>query len=113
MLPIERPLFQREKVTDEKDEHENGHGAEDHAGVMREHGAVNDRPRVKKNDLDIEKNKKHGDEVKFDREARAAFADRQHAAFVGHVLDARILSFLAEQDGGEQSARGKTDGHDG
>jgi hypothetical protein len=101
-FPVERALLERINISDEQDGHERKHRAENHRGVLFEHLFVNDRPRVKEHDFDIEKDKEHRDEIELHREARIAFADGQHAAFVGGVFDLGATSKFAENDGSDE-----------
>ena len=65
------------------------------------HVLVDDGPRVKKDNFDVEQDKEHGDEVEFHGHAAGTLALGQHAALVGGILD-RFL-------GGGAAAKTKAD----
>ena len=75
-----------------------------------EHLFVDDGPRIKEYDFDIEQDEEHRDEIEFHGHARVAFADGEHAAFVGDVLDFAALAFDAEKDGDDEHAKSECDG---
>ena len=50
------------------------------------HVLVDDGPRVKKDNFDVEQDKEHGDEVEFHGHAAGTLALGQHAALVGGIL---------------------------
>src|SRR5204863_3787987 len=97
-LPIEGPLLHRINVSDQQNRKERHHGSEYPVSGcrVRKHLLVNYRPRIKKHDFDIKKNKQHGHEVKLDGHASVSLADGQHAAFIGGVLNAISLASRAE-----------------
>ena len=74
-------------------------------GGISQHVLVNNRPRIKKHDLDVEQDEQHRHEVEFDGEPRAAFADRGGAAFVGGVLGAVAFAAFAEDGWRPESSR--------
>ena len=101
LTPDEDPLGAKrglpavgEAGDDEAGEEE--HGPEDGPRLAR-HLAECDGPRVEEDDLDVEDDEEHGDEVEFDGEARVGGAARLHAALVGGVLGGGSPGALAEQ----------------
>ena len=72
---------------------------------------VNDRPRIHEDDLEIEEDEEHRDQVELHAEARLRFALRHHAAFVGGVFYAISPAGSAQQHADEQSGDGESDRH--
>jgi hypothetical protein len=112
IFPIERLFLQRVKVADEQNQEKRNHRAENHIPrrVVGEHVPINDRPRKKKNDFDVEQDEQHSDEIKFDGKARASFADGIRAAFVGGVFCFGARGEFAEQEGQCQNSDRETNG---
>src|SRR3954469_13611281 len=65
-LPVESAFFESVDVADEQNPEEGKHRTKNEVGVLDEHFLVNDGPGIKENDLDIEENEEHRDEIEFD-----------------------------------------------
>src|SRR5581483_9315080 len=72
---------------------------------------INDRPRIKKDRLNIEQNKEHGHHVELYVEAPLGVSGGHYAAFVRRVLSGRPL-VLAQQMGEQDHDSGKGRSHD-
>lgn len=57
-----------------------------------------DGPWIHEYDLDIEEDEEHGHEIELHREARRAFANGEHAAFVGRIFGGVIAARAAEHN---------------
>ena len=110
LLPVERAFFQRVDIPDHQDRNETQHAPEDRF-AFDDRFFVNDRPRIHEHDLEIEQDEEHRDEVELHAEARLGFALRDHAAFVGRVLNASASAGLAEKDADEQRGDSKPNRH--
>jgi hypothetical protein len=106
-LPVECAFFESVNVADHQDRYEAEHTPEDHF-ALHDRLFVNHRPRIHENDLEIEEDEQHGDEVKLHAEPRRRFPLRHHAALVGHILCARPLAGLADQNANQQGRGSKT-----
>jgi len=96
MSPVERALLPEEYVTSQQNYNVKQHlyKAEDLQI------SVNQRPRVKKNCLDVEQDEEQADHVKLHGNRLARVACGPHAAFIGLIFLARALVF--SNDGGRQ-----------
>src|SRR5688572_15972994 len=112
-LPVEGAFFQSVNVTDEENAEEGKHGTENQIRIGEEHFLVNDGTWVEEYDFDIEEDEEHRDEVEFDGEAGVAFADGEHAAFVGSVFDFVAAAELADGDGKDEVAAREKHGDGG
>jgi hypothetical protein len=110
ILPIEGFFFDGVDVAYEQNTEKSDHRSEDEVGVVPKHFLVNDRPRVKKNNFDIEKDKKHRDQVKLDGHPSVSAADGEHTAFIGRVLDRIPFGPFAQEHGNGQRAESKRNG---
>src|SRR5688500_17556232 len=61
LFPVEGPLLQRVKITDEQNPEKRHHREKNHVarGLAAQHLAIHRRPWVQENHLDIEKNEQH------------------------------------------------------
>lgn len=109
--PIERAFFDGVDVADGQDGDEAGHAPENDAAVLCQKVAVNNRPRIHEDNLDIEKDEEHGHEVELHAESRCGGLAHRHAAFVSHVLVRRALTDPAEQQAGHENGGGQSDRH--
>src|SRR5271155_3272114 len=103
--PVERALLPEEYVTGQQNYNVKQHlyKAEDFQI------AVDQRPGVKKNCLDVEQNKEQADHVELHGNGLARVAGGPHAAFVGLVFLARTLVF-ADDGGGQHQDSGQSAG---
>src|ERR1700756_1784958 len=89
LAPVERALFPEINVPDQQDGNveEHLHVAIHAKGVRYlEHVAVNIRPGIQKNGLNIEQNKDHRYEIELYRKRLARIARGFHTAFIGFLL---------------------------
>ena len=86
-LQSSAPFFQRINITDQQN-----HNVEQHLHKAKHFQvAVNERPRVKKNGLDIEQNKEQSHHIEVDGERLARVACGRDAALVRLIFLARML----------------------
>ena len=86
-FPVEGALHDGIDVADGEDGDEAEHTKEDGGGVsLGDEVAIDDRPGIHENDLDIEEDEEHRDEVKLDTEAGLGVAGGGDSAFVSGVL---------------------------
>lgn len=111
-LPIQRTFLESVNVGDGEEAGESGHTPKNHAAFLDEIGETH-RPGIHKDDLDIEDDEEHGDEVEFDTEAGGAFSDGDHAALVRSFLGGIVASFLTEEDTESKGGTGKANGSEG
>ena len=98
--PIKCLFLQRVKITGRQNRKKRNHRTQNEipCRVIREHVAVNDRPRIKKHNFDVEQDEQHCHEIKFHGKPRVAFADGVFAALVSRVFGAGAFAALAEKD---------------
>src|SRR5215213_242016 len=108
--PLEQTLLQDVDVADEEEDDERHHlDVDERAEVVRREALEDDRPRDHENQLDVEEDEDHRDEVELHREALARRAHRVFAALVGHRLRPRRL-VLADELREQDVARGEAHG---
>src|SRR4051794_2473526 len=95
-FPIKHAFLERVNVTNKQNHQEGNHGAKNCSGIFPEHLLVNDSPWVEENNLNIEEDEEHRHEIKFHGEPGVAFADGEHAAFIGGVFDGGAFACFAE-----------------
>jgi hypothetical protein len=74
-----------------------------------DHVAINDRPWVHEDNLEVEQDEEHRDQVKLYAEPRLRLTDRHHAAFVGGIFDWSTATGFAQQYTNDQSRGRETD----
>ena len=113
-LPIEGALFEDVDVGDSEDAGESGHAEEGHAavGFVLHEVRILNCPWIHEDDLDVEDDEEHGDEVEFHAEAWGSVADGEHAAFVGDVFHSVAAGPFAEDDAHDEHAGREAGGHE-
>ena len=111
-LPVQGTLFNRVDVAEGQDTYEGEHTPEDGGAVLQNGVFIDHRPRIHENDLQIEQDEEHRDEVKLDAETGLRSLVGDHAALVGGVLGGIPAGGFSEQEADQQGAAGKTNGHE-
>lgn len=106
LLEVERALFERVNVAHHQDRNKTEHAPEDEPALL-DRVFVNHRPGIHENDLEVEKDKEHRDEIKLHAESRMPFPLRNHTAFVRGVFGSGALSACSNQNADEQRRAGK------
>src|SRR4029079_29658 len=98
---VERAFFKGVHVANHQDRNKTQHAPKDRAALL-DRIAVNDRPRIKKHDLEVEQDEEHCHNIELNAEARLRFALRNHPAFICGVFRSRASSAFAYEDAEEQ-----------
>jgi len=111
-LPVQSAFLECIDVGDGEESCETGHAPKNHCAfgdeILEAH-----RPRIHEDDLDIEDDEEHGDEVELDAEARGPFSDGEHAALVRCFLGVVMGAFFAEENAESEGCARKTNGGEG
>ena len=112
-FPVEGALHDGIDVANGEDADKAEHTKEDGGGVaLGDEVAIDDRPGIHENDLDIEEDEEHRDEVKLDTEAGLGVAGGGDSAFVSGVFGGVCFGGFAEENAGDESGGGEADGDD-
>src|SRR5205085_4867380 len=114
LAPLEQPLLDDVDVADQEQHDEEHHLDVDQRAQVSARGgerAEDDGPRDEEDQLDVEEDEDHRDQVELDREALARRADGVFAALIGHRLRPRRL-VLADELREQDVARGEAAGDD-
>src|SRR6516164_2204903 len=84
---VQCAFLQRINETDHEDYNETEHATEDGPPIFVDVIPIRDGPRIHEDDLDIEEDEQHRDQVEFHAKARLRFSHRQHPAFIGRILN--------------------------
>lgn len=106
---VQRAFFQGVDIADHQDGNKTKHAPEDDGAVKFQEIPEDNRPWIHEDDLDIEEDEQHRDEVKLHTESRLRAGFGKHAAFVGEVFGGRAFSNPSENQVREQSDRGEPD----
>lgn len=108
--PFEGTFLQGVEIRHEENADKAEHCPEEDCCALGDLFAIDDRPRIEKDDLDIEKNEQHRNEVEFHAEAGLALADRVHPAFVGGVFRPVGRGAFAQKCAGDERGDRETGG---
>lgn len=82
VTPLKGAFLQRVEIGNKENQHKAEHGPEKDQNAGFDLLAEDDRPRIKENDLDIEKDEKHCHEIKLHAETGLTITHGLHAALV-------------------------------
>ena len=96
-LPVQGAFFKRVEVGDGQDADKSSHAPNDHAVLFYQITELNS-PRIHEDNLDIENDEEHRDEVEFYAKSRSSLSDGEHSAFVWSFLDFRVTAFFSKEN---------------
>src|SRR6516164_7188106 len=91
-FPVQCTFLQRINETDHKDYNETEHATENGPPKFLDVIPIRDGPRIHEDDLNIEQDEQHRDQVEFYAEARLRSPQGQHPAFVSGILNGIALT---------------------
>lgn len=111
-LPVQGAFLNRVHIAEGQDAYEGKHTPEYGGAVLHNGVLIDHRPRVHENDLQIEQDEEHRDEVELDAETGLRSLVGDHTALIRGVLGGIPAGGFSEQEADQQGAAGKTDGHE-